>query len=239
MSDSSSSSGKQWLPLESNPDLMSKYIYNLGVNQEWQFHEVYGTDEGLLEIVPKPVIAVLLLFPISENSENHKKEQSEELKSKNVEGNSQVYHIKQTVGNACGTIGLIHAILNNREKVSLDKESWFAKFYEETKDLSFADRAEVLCKNDSIETAHQGLASEAKSDVNHSINDNLHFIAFINNNGRLYELDGCKSQPIDHGATSADTLLQDAAKVVKQFMDRDPNDVRFSLAALAPAGFDD
>lgn len=45
-SDSSASSGKNWLPLESNPDLMSKYIHNLGVGDEWQFHEIFGTDEG-------------------------------------------------------------------------------------------------------------------------------------------------------------------------------------------------
>lgn len=36
----------------------------------------------------------------------------------------------------------------------------------------------------------------------------LHFAALVNRNDRLVELDGRKSFPIDHGKTSASTLLQ-------------------------------
>ena len=30
-----------------------------------------------------------------------------------------VYFMRQTVGNACGTIGLLHAVLNNRELIQM------------------------------------------------------------------------------------------------------------------------
>lgn len=36
----------------------------------------------------------------------------------------------------------------------------------------------------------------------------LHFVALVNQNNRLVELDGRKSFPIDHGKTSESTLLQ-------------------------------
>ncbi len=36
----------------------------------------------------------------------------------------------------------------------------------------------------------------------------LHFVALVNKNSRLVELDGRKSFPIDHGKTSDRTLLQ-------------------------------
>ena len=36
---------------------------------------------------------------------------------------ADVYFIKQTIGNACGTMGLIHAILGNSDKIKLDGES--------------------------------------------------------------------------------------------------------------------
>ncbi len=69
---------------------------------------------------------------------------------------------------------------------------------------------------------------------------NLHFIAFVSYNGHLYELDGCKAQPINHGPTSIDAFLSDAVGVVRQFMARDPTNVRFNMVALAPpAEFDE
>lgn len=53
--------------------------------------------------------------------------------------------------------------------------------------------------------------------------------------GCLYELDGRKVFPINHGPSSADTLLEDATAVVKKFMARDPEEVRFTVVALAAA----
>jgi hypothetical protein len=48
-----------------------------------------------------------------------------------------------------------------------------------------------------------------------------HFVCFVPVDGCLYELDGRKDTPINHGATTADSFLADAAKVIKeQFMVR-------------------
>lgn len=34
--------------------------------------------------------------------------------------------MKQTVGNACGTVGIIHALANNQKRIELDGEyRWF------------------------------------------------------------------------------------------------------------------
>ena len=38
--------------------------------------------------------------------------------------------------------------------------------------------------------------------------------------GSLYELDGRKQRPINHGASTPETLLQDACKVASEFMQR-------------------
>lgn len=62
---------------------------------------------------------------------------------------------------------------------------------------------------------------------------NLHFVCFTAKDGHLYELDGNKASPINHGPTTADTVLQDSVKVAKKFMARDPEELRFTLVALA------
>lgn len=62
-----------------------------------------------------------------------------------------------------------------------------------------------------------------------------HFICFSVVNDTLYELDGRKSSPIHHGASSTETLLKDACKVVSEFMARDPKEMRFTIVALAKA----
>eukprot|EP00455_Lapot_gusevi_P012231 TRINITY_DN1574_c0_g1_i1.p1 TRINITY_DN1574_c0_g1~~TRINITY_DN1574_c0_g1_i1.p1 ORF type:complete len:252 (-),score=129.91 TRINITY_DN1574_c0_g1_i1:78-803(-) len=226
---------KLWLPLESNPDLMNNYVRGLGMNGNFQFHDVYGTDPELLGMVPQPVLAVMLLFPITEQSEA-----AAAAEKANIEANGQVvdpalYYMKQTVGNACGTVAMLHAVMNNYEILSFEEEKFFAKFHAATKNMTPDERAAALEVNDDIEVEHQAVASQGESRVEDIENVNLHFIAFVHVNGSLYELDGRKAFPINHGPTTADTLLTDAVQVVRQFIDRDPENVRFNMVALGPS----
>ena len=50
--------------------------------------------------------------------------------------------------------------------------------------------------------------------------------------GCLYELDGRKSGPVNHGASSPDTILEDAVRVVQEFMSRSDS-LNFNVIALA------
>jgi ubiquitin carboxyl-terminal hydrolase L3 len=55
-------------------------------------------------MVPQPVKAVFLLYPITEKSE---------AKLESVDNSTNIYFTKQTIPNACGTIAMVHALLNN------------------------------------------------------------------------------------------------------------------------------
>ena len=63
----------------------------------------------------------------------------------------QVWYTRQTIGNACGTIGVLHAGGNNLNEYSIDPNSWFGKFFNATRDMTPEQRATHLETDDSLE----------------------------------------------------------------------------------------
>lgn len=223
--------GCAWVPLESNPEVMSKFLYNLGMPQKWAVTDVFGLDEVLLAMVPRPVFAVILLFPLNRKREQ---EQISEMKTGDSVLSKNVYFMKQTVKNACGTVALIHSVCNNISSLGLGPDTPLLHFFESTKNEDPVTRGKQLETNAQICTAHKESAQEGQTqapDVNEDVD--LHFIALVHVDGHLYELDGRKDYPINHGQTTPESLLQDAAVVCKQYMSRDPDNVNFTVVALA------
>jgi ubiquitin carboxyl-terminal hydrolase L3 len=109
-----------WPPLESNPEVFTEYLHNIGVPADWVVGEVFGLDEDCLSFVPRPVIAVIATF------ENLKK--GEEAKGDAAETH---YYMRQThkLDNACGVIACIHSVLNNLDKVALAEGSVLQRFH--------------------------------------------------------------------------------------------------------------
>ncbi|CAH1776593.1 unnamed protein product [Owenia fusiformis] len=217
---------QRWLPLESNPDVMNKYVRNLGAPDDWSFCDVFGMDSDLLAMVPRPVAAVLFLYPIKENSEGDPNEKQDP--------GTSLYFIKQTIGNACGTIGLIHAFLNNTDSITLPDGAHLKELLSKSSSLTPEERAKLLEEDECIGSAHEESAKEGQTAAP-SIDEKvkLHFVTFIHSDGTLYEMDGRKSAPVNHGPTTKDSLLEDTCTVVKGFMERDPDEVNFTLVALA------
>eukprot|EP00056_Hartaetosiga_gracilis_P014492 m.240708 g.240708 ORF g.240708 m.240708 type:complete len:242 (+) comp15837_c0_seq1:104-829(+) len=226
----------RWLPLESNPQVMNNFIGNLGMRMDYQYYDVFGFDEVLLQMVPHPVIAVMLLFPVGPEYSNQREEEAQMIKEKGQTLSPNVFSMKQTIGNACGTVGIIHSIGNNLDKIVLEEGSYLDTYFKSCDGKSREDIGQELEVADGIAVVHEESANEGQTEAP-ALEDSvdLHFIAFIHKDGHLYELDGNKEFPINHGETTQDTLLEDSVKVVKKFMARKPDDLRFTVCALAKA----
>ncbi|XP_062861656.1 ubiquitin carboxyl-terminal hydrolase isozyme L3 isoform X1 [Trichomycterus rosablanca] len=212
------------------------FIRQLGLVPSWQFGDVYGLDPDLLSMVPRPVCAVLLLFPVTEKYESFRLEEEAKIKAQGQEVSSDVYFMKQTIGNACGTIGLIHAVANNQAHLEFEPNSPLKEFILQSCKMNPQEKAAFLEKDESIRVTHESSAQEGQTEApNVDEKVDLHFISFVNVGGKLYELDGRKPFPIVHGTTTEESFLADAAEVCKKFMARDPQELRFTVVALSKA----
>jgi len=222
-------SEQRWLPIESNPSVMNQFLHKLGMPKIWAMTDVFGLDDELLMMIPQPVCALLLLFPINQKYEDYVK--SIDFSGQKV--SDDIYYMKQTISNACGTVAMIHSVANCRDVVDLEN-GILKDFLENTKAKSPEERAKQLEDDNDVCGVHDEIAKKGQTAAP-SLEDSVdyHFVAFVEKDGNLYDLDGRKPGPLNCGSTSKETFLKDAAKLCRSYMERDPENINFTVIALA------
>ncbi|KAJ2712150.1 ubiquitinyl hydrolase 1 [Coemansia spiralis] len=233
--DSTSAAGEQvdkvrWVPLESSPEAMNKMVYRLGVDQAAGFSDVWGLDDELLAMVAQPVRALVFLFPLCAKT---RATRMEEAAAETNSVSPKVWFMRQTIGNACGTMAVLHALGNCQDTIPIAGD--LAAFYAQTKDLSPSERAAALEANSAIADSHGASAAEGQTAAPSSDADVLHhYSAFVVVDGTLYELDGMLAAPINHGPST--DLLHDGARAIKKRIEALTDDEQtFAVIALGPA----
>jgi ubiquitin carboxyl-terminal hydrolase L3 len=224
----------EWLPLESNPDVMNAFLRELGVPSGWAICDVYGTDPELLAMVPRPTIGLILLFPLTKDAAAGMK--STTAVGSCEGGSDKVYYMKQKISNACGTIALVHLVANSEKHFKVAPNSTLGKFLELTKGLDPEKRGIALADDNDFRSSHEKVAHEGQTAApspEEAAKVDLHFVAFVPSGGKIWELDGRKEGPVCHGDTTDDTFLEDGIKVCKGFMEANPQENRFTIVALA------
>lgn len=219
----------KWLPLESNPEIMTNFLVDIGMSAEWSVVDLIGIDDDVLGFVPQPVAALIFLYPPTVHDSNEDGDPS---------CNESVFFAKQVIRNACGTVALLHGVGNNLDKIQLRDDSPLKKYFDAVESMNALDKGIELSKNAEIQRSHELHARQGQTSTP-NLDDKIdnHFVALVERNGRIYRLNGSKSGPVDHGPSSQETFLYDAAAVCRQFIAKHPDCHNYTVLAILK-GFD-
>lgn len=104
---------KHFIPLESNPELFTELIHRLGVSSAIGFHDVLSIDDPELAFIPRPALALVLVFPTTATYEEYTSDEEKLTENYAKSGEQdEVMWYKQTINNACGLYGILHAVSN-------------------------------------------------------------------------------------------------------------------------------
>lgn len=215
----------------------------LGLSGELGFYDVYALEEPeLMAHIPRPVLALLVIIPLTPSWDRDRwAEDAEKGEYEGVGPGEPVIWFKQTIGNACGSIGFVHCAINGPAAEYIQCGSALDKIREAALPLKTAERADVLYHNDAFEAAHKSVEQVGDTAAMPSAEHiGQHFVAYVKSKGKLWELEGCRKGPLDRGAldTDEDVLSPKALelglkRIINLELQSGGTDLRFSCIALA------
>lgn len=208
---------QRWKPIECNPEVLTSLSHSLGLSSSYGFHDVFSLDDPeLLQFIPRPVQALVLVYPSTPHDQ------------KTQQGN--VIWCKQTIGNACGTMAVLHCLLNSAH---LDPSSPFTQTLQELKDADAKGRVEIIEGSEYLKNAHESLAIQGQSTViGEDEHVTLHYVAWVNKDGKLWQLDGDRDGPVLEQEGVGEDMIHEGIAAIKKYIHG--IDGQFSICALAP-----
>lgn len=236
---------KMFTVLENNPSVMNHLAVALGMDSSLSFYDIYSlTDPDLLAFIPRPVYALLVIIPFTPTWDEART--TEDADKGDYEGKGEdepVIWFKQTIGNACGSIGLVHSLLNSGAVEHIKAGSTLDQIRQDALPKAMVERAKVLEDSDAFEKAHAEAAQMGDTEAPTTTDEyhlGQHFVSFVKaKDGRLWELEGGRKGPFDRGALKDDEDVLSPAALEKGLgrlmrIEREKGgDLRFSAIALA------
>ncbi|KAJ1333466.1 ubiquitin carboxyl-terminal hydrolase L3 [Microdochium nivale] len=236
-----SNTGKSWTMLENNPEVMNKLAYRLGLSTQLAFYDVWSLDDPqLLSLIPRPALALLVIMPHTPAWAEDRKADADKRQEYQGSGPDEpVVWFKQTIGNACGSIGLLHCAINGPASDFVLPGSALDRIRRDAIPLKMEARAAMLYDSVDFEEAHHACTSIGDTLPNNADHMGQHFVSFVVANGRLWELEGDVKGPLDRGPVEdgedvlSPRVLQLGFQRVINLENDSGNDLRFSCLALA------
>ncbi|KAJ8301689.1 hypothetical protein KUTeg_020676 [Tegillarca granosa] len=242
---------KGWLELESDPGLFTLLVEDFGVKgvQVEEIYDLQKTIDGYVMINPIliwPVYGFIFLFRWIEERRSRRKTTTEEesfVQDENIVNN--LFFAQQIIPNSCASHALLSVLLNN-DRVKLGDV--LSKLKEFSKGMSPEDKGNAIGNMPELASAHN---SHARPEPRHlpekqqgisavRTMETFHFVSYVPINGHLFELDGLKPYPIDHGPWEKDEYWTEKfRRVITERLGMatggEPyHDIRFNLMAVVP-----
>ncbi|EAL91418.1 hypothetical protein V6000_005151 [Aspergillus fumigatus] len=228
---------------ENNPDVMNELATKLGLSSELQFYDVYSLDEPeQLAHIPRPAMALLAIIPRTPAWERDREAEDANKEPYTGSGPDEpVIWFKQTIGHACGSIGLLHSLVNGPAADYIKPDSDLAAIRSLAIPLDMTKRAELLYNSEPFELAHKSVEQTGDSYADPTRERNGgHFVSFVKSGGKLWELEGSRKGPLERGILADDedvlsprALDMGLKRILKLNADGGEKNLLFSCIALA------
>ncbi|XP_062583845.1 ubiquitin carboxyl-terminal hydrolase BAP1-like [Saccostrea cucullata] len=233
---------KGWLELESDPGLFTLLIEDMGV-KDVQVEEIYDLQKA----IEGTAYGFIFLFRWIEERRSRRKTTTEEesfVQDENVVNN--IFFAQQVIPNSCATHALLSVLLNCDERVKLGEA--LSKLKEFSRGMGPEDKGVAIGNMPALASAHN---SHARPEPRHPPEkqqglstvrtmEAFHYVSYVPINGRLFELDGLKPYPIDHGPWERDEYWTEKfRRVITERLGMatggEPyHDIRYNLMAVVP-----
>ncbi|XP_017290921.1 ubiquitin carboxyl-terminal hydrolase BAP1 isoform X1 [Kryptolebias marmoratus] len=233
---------KGWLELESDPGLFTLLVEDFGVKGV-QVEEIYDLQSKC----QSPVYGFIFLFKWIEERRSRRKVNTlvDETSVIDEEIVNDMFFAHQLIPNSCATHALLSVLLNCSGVelgTTLSRIKAFTKgFSPESKGYAIGNAPELARAHNSHARPEPRHLPEKQNGISAvRTMEAFHFVSYVPIKDRLFELDGLKAYPIDHGPWGEDEEWTDKARRV--IMERiglatagEPyHDIRFNLMAVVP-----
>ncbi|KAJ4927566.1 hypothetical protein JOQ06_015291 [Pogonophryne albipinna] len=233
---------KGWLELESDPGLFTLLVEDFGVKGV-QVEEIYDLQSKC----PSPVYGFIFLFKWIEERRSRRKVNTlvDETSVIDEDIVNDMFFAHQLIPNSCATHALLSVLLNCSGVelgTTISRMKAFTKgFSPESKGYAIGNAPELARAHNSHARPEPRHLPEKQNGISAvRTMEAFHFVSYVPIKDRLFELDGLKAYPIDHGPWGEEEEWTDKARRV--IMERiglatagEPyHDIRFNLMAVVP-----